>query len=72
MWVNFGIERVAVVGFGALIGVGLLNMFLLVLGRPTFGLWVQEWARRYVILAALLALFVGALVGHFFWPTPSS
>lgn len=72
MWVNFGIERVVMVGFGALIGVGLLNLFLLVLGRPMFGLWVQEWARRYVIIAALLALFVGALVGHFFWSTPMS
>lgn len=72
MWVNFGIERVVMVGFGTLIGVGVLNMFFLVLGRPAFGLWVQEWARRYVVLAALLAVFVGALVGHFFWATSPS
>jgi hypothetical protein len=72
MWINFGIERVIMVGFGALLGVGLLNLFLLVLGRPGFGLWVQAWARRYVILACGLALFVGALVGHFYWATPSS
>jgi hypothetical protein len=70
MWVNFGVERVIFVGFGALLSVGVLNVFLLVLDRPCFGLWVQEWARRYLPLAAALALFVGALAGHFFWATP--
>ena len=31
---------------------------------------VQTWARRHVVLAFLLAGFVGALVGHFYWATP--
>jgi len=70
MWKAFGIERVALIGFGALLGVGLLNLFLPMLGRPSFGMWVREWAKRYVVLAALLALFIGALAGHFFWATP--
>ncbi len=70
MAIDFGVERVVVIGFGALLGIGLLNLFLFVLGRPGFGVWVQAWAKQYVVIAALLAFFVGALIGHFYWATP--
>jgi len=67
--INFGVERVVLIGYGALLGIGLLNIYLIVLGRPGFGVWVQAWAKRYAVIAALLAFFVGALVGHFYWAT---
>lgn len=70
MAINFGVERVVLIGYGALLGIGALNLFMALLGRPGFGVWVQAWARKYAALAALLAFFVGALVGHFYWATP--
>lgn len=69
-WINFGVERVVLVGFGVPLAIGALNLLLVVLDRPGFGLWIQTWARRYVMLAGVLAFFVGALVGHFYWATP--
>jgi hypothetical protein len=68
--INFGVERVVLIGYGTLLGIGLLNVYLLVLGRPGFGTWVQAWAKKYAVIAALLAFFVGALIGHFYWATP--
>jgi hypothetical protein len=69
MPINYGVERVALVGYGVLLGIGVLNLFLLSLDRPGFGLWVRAWARQYIVLAAVLAFIVGALVGHFYWAT---
>jgi hypothetical protein len=72
VWINFGVERVVLIGYGVLLGIGALNLVLVVLDRPGVGLWVQTWARRYFVLAALLAFFVGAVIGHFFLATPPS
>lgn len=34
------------------------------------GHWVQAWARRFPVLAFLLAMVLGMLIGHFYWSTP--
>lgn len=39
--------------------------------RPAIGAWVSLWSRRYPAFAIGLALVAGALLGHFYFATPS-
>ncbi len=66
---NFGIERVVLFAFGAVIAVIVLDLFLILLGRAPWGHWVRAWAHRYPVFAAGIALVTGGLVGHFFFAT---
>jgi hypothetical protein len=66
---NFGVERVALVGFGTLAAVNILAMLLTILGRPGLGLWLQSWSRKHYLVAWIMPFIAGALVGHFFWAT---
>lgn len=67
---NFGIERVVLVGFGALMAVLIFDLFMVLADRPPWGHWVRAWAQRYPVFAAGLTLVAGGLVGHFFFATP--
>ena len=66
---NFGVERVVLFGFGAVIAVIVLDLFLITAGRAPWGHWVRAWAHRYPVFAAAMALVAGGLVGHFFFAT---
>jgi hypothetical protein len=67
---NSGILLVALVALGLVLALALFDArFIQRNGQPV-GRWVQAWARRFPILAFLLAAVLGMLVGHFFWSTP--
>lgn len=70
MFPNLGVWLVAFVGFGMILGLTILDVrFIRTDGQPV-GRWVQAWARRYPVLAFLLAAVLGLLIGHFYWSTP--
>lgn len=35
--------------------------------RPMLGRYLRNWANAYPLFAGFLVVFLGALVGHFFW-----
>ncbi len=67
---NFGIERVVLVGFGAIVAILVFDLFLVLAGQAPWGHWVRAWAQRYPVFGAGLALVAGGLIGHFFFATP--
>ena len=71
--VNAAAFVVLVIGLLAFLGLAFAAGFdalELVRGSDTLGDSIQRSSRRYEIYAAGAALLVGALLGHFFWPTP--
>ena len=67
---NQGVFWVAVVGLGLLVALALFDgWFIRRSGQPV-GRWVQAWARRFPVLAFVLAGVFGTLYGHFYWSTP--
>ena len=70
MFPNLGVWLVAVVGFGLVLALAVFDaIFIRRNGQPV-GRWVQAWARRFPVLAFLLAAVLGMLIGHFYWSTP--
>ncbi len=68
---NAGVLGVAFVGLVLLLGI--LAAADAVFARrygQLIGHWVQAWARRFPVLAFLLAMVLGMLIGHFYWSTP--
>jgi hypothetical protein len=68
---NWQVLLVAVVGLGVMLG-GLVAADAVFVRRyqQPVGRWVEAWARRFPVLAFLLAIVIGLLIGHFFWSTP--
>jgi hypothetical protein len=67
---NPGVFWVAVVGLGLLMALALFNGFFIRRNNQPVGRWVQAWARRFPLLAFVLAFVFGTLFGHFYWSTP--
>lgn len=68
---NWQVLLVAVVGLGLMLG-GLVAADAVFVRRyqQPVGRWVEAWARRFPVLAFLLAMVFGLLIGHFYWSTP--
>ena len=47
-----------------------LDVLAVVRGTDTIGDGIQNTTRRFGLYRAGIALFIGALLGHLFWPTP--
>lgn len=67
---NLGVWLVAVVGFGLIAALLLFDAWFIRRNSQPVGRWVEAWARRFPVLAFLLALVLGLLIGHFYWSTP--
>lgn len=68
---NSGVFWVALVGLVLVLGVlAAADAVFALRYRQLIGHWVQAWARRFPILAFLLAMVLGLLIGHFYWSTP--
>ena len=67
---KIGIAAVAVVALGLPIAVAFIEGELERRGRRTIGQRLATWSRRNPWFAAVLSIVLGALIGHFFWPTP--
>ena len=68
---NWQVLLVVVVGLGVMLG-GLVAADAVFVRRyqQPVGRWVAAWARRFPVLAFLLAMVIGLLIGHFYWSTP--
>jgi H+/Cl- antiporter ClcA len=69
---KIGIAAVAVFFLGVLIAIALIDGELERRGHRTLGQRLATWSRRNPWFAAVLAFVLGALLGHFFWPTPDN
>lgn len=67
---NFGVWLVATVGLGMIVALSAFDTFFIVRNSQPVGRWVEAWARRFPVLAFLLAAVLGLLIGHFYWSTP--
>lgn len=66
---NLQVVIVAVLGIGLLAVLAAADAIFIQTFRQPIGRWVEAWARRFPILAFLLAAVFGLLVGHFYWST---
>ena len=67
---NWQVLLVALVGLGMLLALVIGDAaFIPKYGQP-IGRWVEAWARRFPVLAFLIAAVLGLLIGHFYWSTP--
>ena len=56
-----------------LVGLGIsagLDLYAMMSGRETVGDGIRRTTRRFGLYRTGLSLFLGALLGHFFWPSP--
>jgi Zn-dependent protease len=67
---NWQVLLVALVGVGLVLSLVVADVFFMRTYRQPVGRWVEAWARRFPILAFLLAAVLGLLIGHFYWSTP--
>jgi Zn-dependent protease len=67
---NPGVFWVAVVGLGLLVALALFDGWFIRRSSQPVGRWVQAWARRFPVLAFVIAGVFGTLYGHFYWSTP--
>lgn len=67
---NWQVLLVALVGLGLVLGLVAADAFFVRTYQQPVGRWVEAWARRFPILAFLLAAVLGLLIGHFYWSTP--
>jgi hypothetical protein len=67
---NLGVWLVALVGLGMILGLVVADVIFVRTYTQPIGRWIQAWARRFPILAFLLAAVLGLLIGHFYWSTP--
>ena len=70
MFPNLGVWLVALVGLGLMLGLVAGDVFFIRTYLQPIGRWVEAWSRRFPVLAFLLAMVVGMLIGHFYWSTP--
>jgi uncharacterized integral membrane protein len=66
---NLGVWLVSSVGFGLIVALLVFDAAFIYRNSRPVGRWVEAWARRFPILAFLLALVLGLLIGHFYWST---
>lgn len=67
---NGQVLLVALVGLGMLLALVIGDAIFIPKAKQPVGRWVAAWARRYPVLAFLLAAVLGLLIGHFYWSTP--
>ena len=67
---NWQVLLVALVGVGLVLALVVADVFFMRTYMQPVGRWVEAWARRFPILAFLLAAVLGLLIGHFYWSTP--
>ena len=70
MYPNLQVWLVALVGLGLMLGLVVADLFFIRTYLQPIGRWVEAWARRFPVLAFLLAAVLGLLIGHFYWSTP--
>ena len=70
MYPNLQVWLVALVGLGLMLGLVVADVFFIRTYLQPLGDWVEAWARRFPVLAFLLAAVLGLLIGHFYWSTP--
>lgn len=70
MYPNLQVWLVALVGLGLMLGLVVADVFFIRTYLQPLGRWVEAWARRFPVLAFLLAAVLGLLIGHFYWSTP--
>jgi uncharacterized integral membrane protein len=70
MSTNLGVWLVALGGFGMILALMLFDAWFIRRNSQPVGRWVEAWARRFPVLAFLLAAVLGLLIGHFYWSTP--
>ena len=68
---NAGVFLVALFGFGIIVALCAFDAWFIVRNSQPVGRWVQAWARRFPVIAFLLAAVLGLLIGHFYWSTPA-
>lgn len=61
---------VALVGIGFVVALAVADAIFIPTYRQPIGRWIEAWARRFPVLAFLLAAVLGLLIGHFYWSTP--
>jgi hypothetical protein len=66
---NWQVLIVAVLGIGLVAALAVADTIFIPTFRQPIGRWVEAWARRFPILAFMLAAVLGLLVGHFYWST---
>ncbi len=71
MYPNLQVWLVALVGLGLILALVVADVFFLRTYWQPIGRWVEAWARRFPVLAFLLAAVLGLLIGHFYWSTPA-
>jgi hypothetical protein len=50
-----------------LLAVAGFDLFFHTKKTPPIGERLHDWARKYPVYASILAVLIGALLGHFFW-----
>lgn len=71
MYPNLQVWLVALVGLGLMLALVVADVFFIRTYMQPIGRWIEAWARRFPVLAFLLAAVLGMLIGHFYWSTPS-
>jgi hypothetical protein len=66
---NVGSAFASALFIGVVVAFTLFSAFFNALNPRPIGSWIQAWARRFPILAFLLATVLGMLVGHVYWST---
>jgi hypothetical protein len=66
---NLQVLIVAVVALGLLVSLAVADSIFILTFRQPIGRWIEAWARRFPVLAFLLAAVFGLLVGHLYWST---
>jgi uncharacterized membrane protein YczE len=66
---EFTVVLGGVVLFG-LTTAAVLDGYAVLTGRDTIGDGIRRTTRRFGLYRAGISLFLGALLGHFFWPSP--
>jgi H+/Cl- antiporter ClcA len=69
---KIGIAGVGVFFLVVLIAIAFIDGELERRGHRTIGQRLATWSRLNPWFAAVLAFVLGALLGHFFWPTPEN
>ena len=70
MLVQWGITAAGLLVVALLLGVAVVDIYFEYHHRRTVGDRLRSWAGQQPMLAAAVALLLGAMIGHFFWRTP--
>jgi Zn-dependent protease len=69
--VNLGVFFVALVGLGLMLALVVADIIFMRTYMQPVGRWIEAWARRFPVIAFLLAAVLGMLIGHFYWSIPA-